>query len=778
MNMNNRLKSIPFVVGTLVMSFGVSGAPKQSDPLKEASEVRLIISKVNNYWQSNNKAEVNPFWHHAAYHTGNMEAYRLTGNEDWLDYSQRWAEHNEWKGAKSNDRSKWKYNYGETDEHVLFGDWQICFQTYADLYNILPDDRRISCAREVMEYEMSTPANDYWWWADGLYMVMPVMTKLYKITGNNRYLDKLYEYITFSDSIMFDPEENLYYRDAKYTYPKHKSANGKKDFWARGDGWVLAGLAKVLQDLPTEYKHRDFFERRYKDMASAVVACQQPEGYWSRSMYDEAHAPGPETSGTAFFTYGLLWGINNGYLTDTKYKESAQKGWNYLKNKALQKDGRVGYVQPIGEKAIPGQVVDAKSTADFGVGAFLLAACEYVRMLESANNSDRAYWLDLLNKIAYPVLSNMSKGELQKNMQVEVSPNWDGRNKKVTYMETFGRLMAGIAPWLALPDDDTAEGKKRKELRDMALASYRNAVDPSSPDCLLWQGEGQALVDAAYVAESFLRGYDALWMPLDEVTKKRYIDAFSNMRHIDPPYTNWVLFSSTIESFLAKAGAYCDDYRVNSAIRKVNEWYVGDGWYADGPSFAYDYYSSYVFHPMLLETLQAMKDAGKYTRIHYGKYYDKALKRAQKFSIVLERMISPEGTFPVFGRSIPYRMATLQPLALMAWYEKLPSGLTNGQVRSALTAVMKRMFDGRENFNDGGFLTIGFAGRQPNIADWYTNNGSLYMTSLSFLPLGLPATHPFWTDAPQDWTNRKAWGGKPFPKDHHWDDGNNIKDLF
>lgn len=435
-------------------------------------------------------------------------------------------------------------------------------------------------------------------------------------------------------------------------------------------------------------------------------------------------------------------------------------------------------MQPIGEKAIPGQVVDAKSTADFGVGAFLLAACEYVRMLESANNSDRAYWLDLLNKIAYPVLSNMSKGELQKNMQVEVSPNWDGRNKKVTYMETFGRLMAGIAPWLALPDDDTAEGKKRKELRDMALASYRNAVDPSSPDCLLWQGEGQALVDAAYVAESFLRGYDALWMPLDEVTKKRYIDAFSNMRHIDPPYTNWVLFSSTIESFLAKAGAYCDDYRVNSAIRKVNEWYVGDGWYADGPSFAYDYYSSYVFHPMLLETLQAMKDAGKYTRIHYGKYYDKALKRAQKFSIVLERMISPEGTFPVFGRSIPYRMATLQPLALMAWYEKLPSGLTNGQVRSALTAVMKRMFDGRENFNDGGFLTIGFAGRQPNIADWYTNNGSLYMTSLSFLPLGLPATHPFWTDAPQDWTNRKAWGGKPFPKDHHWDDGNNIKDLF
>lgn len=745
---------------------------------KEAAKVRSIIAKVNNYWQRNNTPERNAFWDNAAYHTGNMEAYRLTGNEEWLAYSLKWAEHNEWKGAKGNDKSKWKYNYGETDNHVLFGDWQICFQTYADLYNILPDDRRIRRARQVMEYEMSTPKNDYWWWSDGLYMVMPVMTKLHKITGNPKYLEKLYEYILYSDSIMYDADEGLYYRDAKYVYPKHKSANGKKDFWARGDGWVLAGLAKVLQDLPAGYKHRKFFENKYIRLANGVVACQQPGGYWSRSMYDEAHAPGPETSGTAFFTYGLLWGINNGYLTEAKYKEAALKGWNYLKNTALQKDGRIGYVQPIGEKAIPGQVVDAKSTSNFGVGAFLLAACEYTRYLEAGSNADRKYWVDLLYKMAYPVLSNMAKGELQKNMLVEVSPTWDGRDKKVTYMEAFGRLMAGIAPWLALPDDNTDEGAKRKELRQLALASYKNAVDPDSPDYLLWRNEGQPLVDAAYIAESFLRGFDALWTPLDETTKQRYIKEFTQLRRVDPPYTNWLLFSATIESLLAKAGAPHDDYRINSAIRKVEEWYVGDGWYADGPSFAFDYYSSYVFHPMYLETLQAMIDAKVRTRIHYPKYYDRALKRAQKFAIVLERMISPEGTFPVFGRSIPYRMATMQPLAMMAWHEKLPAGLTNGQVRAALTAVMHRMFDGKENFNEGGFLTIGFAGRQPNIADWYTNNGSLYMTSLSFLPLGLPATHPFWSDAPADWTNKKAWDGKPFPKDHHWDDGSKVHDLF
>lgn len=392
--------------------------------------------------------------------------------------------------------------------------------------------------------------------------------------------------------------------------------------------------------------------------------------------------------------------------------------------------------------------------------------------------TDREVWVKILYQMAEPVLSNMAEGNLQKNMQVETSPTWDGRDIRVTYMEAFGRLMAGLAPWLALPDDDTEEGKLRKELRGYALKSYAQAVDPASNDYLLWRTEGQPLVDAAYIAESFLRAWDALWVPLDEVTKQRYIEEFTQLRRVDPPYTNWLLFSSTIEGVLAKAGAQFDEYRVNSAIRKVEEWYVGDGWYADGPSFAFDYYTSYVFHPMYLETLQSMQDAKVRSRIDYKTYYQRELKRAQKYSIVLERLISPEGTFPVFGRSIPYRMAAMQPLALLAWMEKLPEDLTNGQVRAALTAVLHNMFDGRENFNEGGFLTIGFCGRQPNIADWYTNNGSLYMTSLGFLPLGLPATHPFWTDKAEPWTSKKAWCGMPFPKDHHWSDDIKTKDLF
>ena len=368
----------------------------------KAKKVIAIIDKVNTYWQSNNKAEVRSFWDNAAYHTGNMEAYFLTGEQRYLEYSLAWAEHNNWMGATETNPSLWEYkNYGEDQRHVLFGDWQICFQTYIDLYWVamgkyvpaapgkkrmpLHDNpsKRIMRAKEVMGYEAYSKANDYWWWADALYMVMPVMTKMYKLTGDVKYLDKLYENILYTDSIMLDTETGLYFRDGKYVYPKHKTENGLKDFWARGDGWVLAGLAKVLQDMPYDYEHRQFFADKYVRLAKAVAAFQQKGGYWTRSMMDPQQAPGPETSGTAFFTYGMLWGINNGYLSKKEFKPVVTKAWKYLTKTALQEDGKVGYVQPIGEKAIPGQVVDANSQANFGVGAFLLAACEYVRYLDN-----------------------------------------------------------------------------------------------------------------------------------------------------------------------------------------------------------------------------------------------------------------------------------------------------------------------------------------------------------------------------------------------------------
>lgn len=358
---------------------------KASNIPQNKESILAIINKVNTHWQKTNPEQDRAFWNPAAYHTGNIEAYKVTGNQDFLEYSKAWAEKNEYKGAKSDNKSEWKYTYGETDDHVLFGDWQICFQTYIDIYNLegQKDPEKIQRAREVMEYEMSTDVNDYWWWADGLYMVMPVMTKLYNVTGNELYLEKLHEYLSYSNSIMYDEEAQIYFRDAKYVFPKHKSANGKKDFWARGNGWVFAGLAKVIQDLPKDAKYREEYITRFKAMAASLKKAQQLEGYWTRSILDPAHAPGPETSGTSFFTYGYLWGVNNGLLDKKTYLPVIEKSWKYLTKVALQDDGRVGYVQPIGERAIPGQIVDVNSTADFGVGAFLLASSEMYRYVKS-----------------------------------------------------------------------------------------------------------------------------------------------------------------------------------------------------------------------------------------------------------------------------------------------------------------------------------------------------------------------------------------------------------
>ena len=351
-----------------------------------------IITKVNDYWQKNHSPKVRSFWDEAAYHTGNMEAYRLLGRARWLAHSDEWARHNKWMGAQEKDPSKWKYkNYGEGHDYVLFGDWQICFQIYLDMYEMNPDPFKISRAIEVMDYEVRRPETDFWWWADALYMAMPIFTKLYKVTGEVKYLDKLYENFKWSDELMFDKDEQLYYRDAKYIWPKVKTAcNEGKSFWARGDGWVLAGLAKVLADMPEDYVHRAFFLQRFRELAGGVARVQRPGGYWSRSMLCEDDAPGPETSGTAFFTYGMLWGVNHGLLDRDAYVPVIEKAWNYLTTVALQEDGSVGYVQPIGEKPDPTKTVDAHSQANFGVGAFLLAACEHLRYEDGSVGSGSA----------------------------------------------------------------------------------------------------------------------------------------------------------------------------------------------------------------------------------------------------------------------------------------------------------------------------------------------------------------------------------------------------
>ena len=389
------------------------------------------------------------------------------------------------------------------------------------------------------------------------------------------------------------------------------------------------------------------------------------------------------------------------------------------------------------------------------------------RKSEGASD-DRQYMVDLLAQMARPVLEPMSEGRLQSVFKPELSPNWDGRNMKVAYLECFGRLISGIAPWLALPDDTSAESKLRTVLRQQAVASYAHSVDPASPDYLLWREAPQALVDSAYFTRAFLRAPRQLWEPLDAITKKRVIEEIKGLRRFSPPYTNWLLFAAMNEAFLLSIGEEWDPIRIDLAIRKMNEWYVGDGWYADGPRFHFDHYGAYVIHPMLVEILEVLHATkATFNSLNAAALLDQAYKRMQRYGEHLERLIGPDGSYAPIGRSLTYRTAAFQPLGLLAWRKRLPPSLPEGQVRAATLAAQRAIFRFPSNFNDKGFLTLGFTGHQPKLADWYSNAGSMYLVAESLIALGLPAGDSYWTAPALPWTSKKAFSGQEFPKDYY-----------
>jgi len=377
-------------------------------------------------------------------------------------------------------------------------------------------------------------------------------------------------------------------------------------------------------------------------------------------------------------------------------------------------------------------------------------------------NQDREYWTGLLYKIVSPVIHNLASGTLKKNMPLEKAPGYSLKAEQVSYLEAVGRTMAGVAPWLSLPDDNTPEGKQRKELRLALLKGITNAVDPKSPDCLDFSKEQQPIVDAAFMTQGFLRAPQALWEPLDKVTKSRIINSFKSLRNRSAAYNNWLLFSALTEAFLLRIGEDADPMRIDIALKKMEEWYLGDGWYSDGPHFSMDYYNSFVIQPMLIDLYRTLVDFKKVS----GKDYELVLKRAQRYATFQERMIGVDGSFPPFGRSITYRTGAFQALAQMALLSKYPEGLSPGQIRTGMTAMHRRMYESGSNFDTQGWLLLGFCGAQPEVADTYTSTGSLYMATLSFLPLGLPANDPFWTDKSEDWTTKKAWQGQSFKKDY------------
>jgi len=377
-------------------------------------------------------------------------------------------------------------------------------------------------------------------------------------------------------------------------------------------------------------------------------------------------------------------------------------------------------------------------------------------------NLDRTYWLTVLERIARPVLEAGAARELRARMPVEHRPESTNRHR-FAHLEAVGRLLCGIAPWLELTDLAGEEEALRAELAELARRTIAGGVDPESPDFFNFSYEHQPIVDAAFLAQAFLRAPNTLWQPLSDRTKAQTFDGLRATRTRKPGFSNWLLFGAEIEAFLYSAGAAdWDPMRVDYALRQHAQWYVGDGHYSDGPEFHWDYYNSFVIQPMLLDVLAAVQEVYP----EWQAMLPAVRQRATRYAAVQERLISPEGTYPAIGRSLAYRFGAFQSLAQAALLHILPEEVTPGQVRAALTAVIRRQMEAPGTFDADGWLTVGFCGHQPGIGETYICTGSLYLCAAGLLPLGLPPSDPFWAEPPALWTSQKAWGGVDIPTDH------------
>ena len=410
-----------------------------------------------------------------------------------------------------------------------------------------------------------------------------------------------------------------------------------------------------------------------------------------------------------------------------------------------------------------------KSRREFFKSAALLSAIGVTGLpLRAANNEteaaagdNRRYWVAVTEKISRPVLENLARRELKLKMPVEEKPG--SKRAACTHLEAFGRLLYGIAPWLALENLSGAELKLQQEFIKLAQASLAAATDPQSPDFMNFTTGGQPLVDTAFLAQGILRAPKVLWMPLEPSVKKQIVEAFKLSRNIPTPRNNnWVMFAATVEAALLKFGEPTLEERLEKCVRKMLGWYCGDGAYGDGDFFHFDYYNSFVIQPMLLDVLAVLQAHDS----AFAPAHKIVLERAKRFAVIQERLIAPDGTFPAIGRSTTYRFGAFQTLALIAWEHELPVSLQPAQVRSALTAVIRKLMEAPGTFDANGWLQIGFCGHQPALGEAYISTGSLYLCAAGLLPLGLPPADEFWSAPAAKWTQQKIWSGENLPADH------------
>lgn len=370
----------------------------------------------------------------------------------------------------------------------------------------------------------------------------------------------------------------------------------------------------------------------------------------------------------------------------------------------------------------------------------------------------RSNWVHFLEKIALPVLSAAADDVLKIRMPVYKE------RREFQYLEAIGRIVCGIGPWLNLPSDGSDESVIRDKYKRITLNAITNLVNPTAKDYVDFGNGYQALVDSAYLTQGLLRAPN-LWHALKPEVKKYLLSELHKTKNIKPPNNNWLLFASMVEAFLLEFNEEeCDIKRLNHGVESfINNFYCGDGLYGDGPSLSIDHYNSYVIHPMLMDILHVLI---KHKKKKSVQLYDKQFLRYKRYIQIQERMISPEGTYPLFGRTLICRFGAFHALAQAPLIDVIPKGISGAQIRCALNEVLHKQMTNSNNFDSEGFLTVGFNGKQEKMQESYVSSGSPYHCTTIFLPLGLPKEHSFWVSKDQKWTTLKAYTGDEFEADY------------
>jgi hypothetical protein len=326
--------------------------------------------------------------------------------------------------------------------------------------------------------------------------------------------------------------------------------------------------------------------------------------------------------------------------------------------------------------------------------------------------------------------------------------------RQFTHLEAVGRTIDGISAWLGCEGLEDDEEKLRKQYASLTRQAIINIINPAAPDYVNFGNGRQPLVDAAFLAHGILRARKELLDPLNAAEKKALAQCMRSAAGIKSGFNNFYMFLAMIETLLYVMNEPYDKNHVDSALHFHEMWYKGDGVYGDGEEFCMNYYNSFVIQPMYYDVARILGPSDP----DWSVLVKNVSARARRYAEILERMISPEGTYPAVGRSLAYRFGAMQHLSEMALYHNLPEQVTPMQVRDALTMVIRNMIK-PGTFDENGWLRIGFCGAQKDIGEVYISTGSLYLCSTVFLPLGLPPEDMFWKGPETDWTNKRMWKG-------------------